>query len=89
MHLRLLALSAVVVAAAAMPVALSAQTSARSVAGVLDTLDRVRAFHETAISPDGRRVAWVEDAAGAADGTTAIGIRDLAGVPIRMPAPTG
>jgi dipeptidyl aminopeptidase/acylaminoacyl peptidase len=48
----------------------------RSIARVLDTLDRVRAFHETAISPDGRRVAWVEDESVAA-ATTAIYVRDL------------
>ena len=45
----------------------AAQDPARSIGDVLDTLDRVRAFHETAISPDGRRVAWVEDVS-AADG---------------------
>ncbi len=31
---------------------------------VLDTLDRVRAFHATSISPDGERIAWVVDPAG-------------------------
>jgi dipeptidyl aminopeptidase/acylaminoacyl peptidase len=53
-----------------------AQAPARSIAGILDTLDRVRAFHETAISPDGRRVAWVEDVS-IAEGTTAIYMRTL------------
>ena len=48
----------------------------RSITEVLDTLDRVRAFHETAISPDGRRVAWVEDVS-TADATTAIFVRDV------------
>ena len=51
---------------------------APSIAHVLDTLDRVRAFHETAISPDGRRVAWVEDVS-SRDGTTRIAVRDLDG----------
>ena len=53
-----------------------AQAPARSIATVLDTLDRVRAFHETAISPDGRRVAWVEDVS-VADETTAIYVRNI------------
>ena len=52
-----------------MPVAPFAQAPARSIAGVLDTLDRVRAFHETAISPDGQFVAWVEDVSGGGEGT--------------------
>ena len=50
------------------------QAPARAIGGVLDTLDRVRAFHETALSPDGRRVAWVEDVS-IADGTTAVYVR--------------
>ena len=49
----------------------AAQAPARSIGGLLDTLDRVRGIHETAISPDGRRVAWVEDVS-AAEATTAI-----------------
>jgi dipeptidyl aminopeptidase/acylaminoacyl peptidase len=77
MSLRLFGLSAAVFAAliSASP---AAQAPARSPGALLDTLDRVRAFHETAISPDGRRVAWVEDVAGA-ERTTAIRVRDLAG----------
>ena len=55
------ALSAAV-GAAFLSVSPSAQAPARSIGSVLDTLERVRAFHETAISPDGRRVAWVEAA---------------------------
>ncbi len=67
----------------------AAQPPARSIGGILDTLDRVRAFHETAISPDGRRVAWVEDVS-AADGTTAIYVRDLpSGEPRRVTAGDG
>src|SRR5205823_5498664 len=53
-----------------------AEAPARSIGGLLDTLDRVRAFHETAISPDGRRVAWVEDVSAAAE-TTAIYLRTI------------
>ena len=56
--------------------AAAAQPPARSITSTLDTLDRVRAFHDTAISPDGKRVAWVEDISAAA-GTTAIYVRDL------------
>ncbi len=33
----------------------------KSIGAVLDTLDRVHAFRETAISPDGSRLAWVEE----------------------------
>ena len=77
MTLRMFALSAAA-GAAFMSASPSAQAPARSIGGVLDTLDRVRAFHETAISPDGRRVAWVEDVS-AAEGTTAIRVRDLVG----------
>ena len=62
----------------------AAQAPARSIGAVLDTLDRVRAFHETAISPDGRRIAWVEDLS-AAEETTAIYVRDLpSGQPRRV-----
>jgi dipeptidyl aminopeptidase/acylaminoacyl peptidase len=54
-----------------------APAPARSIGALLDTLDRVRAFHETAISPDGRRVAWVEDVS-AGEQTTAIYLRTIA-----------
>ncbi|HEY2150928.1 MAG TPA: S9 family peptidase [Vicinamibacterales bacterium] len=46
----------------------------RSIAAVLDSLDRVRGFHATAISPDGQRVAWVVDQP---EGGTAIYWRHL------------
>jgi dipeptidyl aminopeptidase/acylaminoacyl peptidase len=46
----------------------------RSIADVLGTLDRVRGFHETAISPDGQRIAWVQDVA---SGGTSVFWRDL------------
>ena len=65
--------------AALLSASLAAQAPARSIAGVLDTLDRVRSFHQTAISPDGRRVAWVEDVSGAQE-ATAIYLRTI-GVP--------
>ena len=54
-----------------------AQTPRRTIGTVLGALDRVRGFHETAISPDGRRVAWVEDVAATAE-TTAIFVRTIA-----------
>src|ERR1700681_4036903 len=67
----------VLAAAAAATIASSAPAAQeRSIARVLDSLDRVRAFHETAIAPDGQRLAWVEDIS-AADGTTAIYVREL------------
>jgi dipeptidyl aminopeptidase/acylaminoacyl peptidase len=53
-----------------------ARAPLRSIGGLLDTLDRVRAVHETAISPDGRRVAWVEDVSAGAQ-TTAIQVRTI------------
>jgi dipeptidyl aminopeptidase/acylaminoacyl peptidase len=77
---------------AVLGVAASAMAPARaaaqdhSITAVLDTLDRVRGFHETAMSPDGRRVAWVEDVAGG----TAIYVRDVAsGQPRRVTAAGG
>ena len=75
MTLRMFGLSAAVVVALA-SAAPRAQAPARSIGGVLDTLDRVRGFHQTAISPDGKRVAWVEDVS-AAEGTTAIYLRTI------------
>ena len=67
---------ALLAAAVLMSAAPSAQAPARSIGAVLDTLDRVRGFHQTAISPDGRRVAWVEDVS-AADDHTAIYLRTV------------
>ena len=52
------------------------QGGARKIGAILDTLDKVRAFHETAISPDGKRVAWVQDSFGSAD-KTAIYVKEL------------
>ena len=74
MTLRMFGLSAVAVALAS--IAPAAQAPARSFAAVLDTLDRVRGFHETAMSPDGRRVAWAEDVSGANE-ATAIYLRTI------------
>jgi hypothetical protein len=61
----------------------------RTIAHVLETLDRVRAFHQTAISPDGRRVAWVEDVS-PADSATAVFVRDVgaSGSPKRVTSAT-
>jgi dipeptidyl aminopeptidase/acylaminoacyl peptidase len=75
-----------VVAVAITCAAPAAQAPARSIRSVLDTLDRVRAFHETAISPDGRRVAWVEDVS-IADETTAIYLRPVGTVDPGATAP--
>ena len=44
---------------------------------VLQLLDRVRTVRETAISPDGQRLAWVADVAGSDGGGTAITVREL------------
>jgi dipeptidyl aminopeptidase/acylaminoacyl peptidase len=68
--------------AAVMSASPAAQAPARSIVSLLDTLDRVRAFHDTAISPDGRRVAWVEDVS-VAEGTTAIYMRAVNDEPAR------
>jgi len=68
----------------------AAQTDRRrAIAHVLETLDRARAFHQTAISPDGHRVAWVEDVS-LADSTTAVFVRDVgtSGSPERVTAAT-
>ena len=89
MHLRLSGLCTAIAAASlsaspAVPLLSQAVASAsnpappvaRSIGGVLDTLARVRAFHETAISADGLRVVWVEDVAATAD-ASAIFLRTL------------
>jgi dipeptidyl aminopeptidase/acylaminoacyl peptidase len=87
MTFRLLGLSAAM-ATACLSAAPAAQAP-RSIAAVLDTLDRVRGFHETATSPDGKRVAWVEDIDAAGE-LTAVYVRDLpSGEPRRITAGTG
>jgi dipeptidyl aminopeptidase/acylaminoacyl peptidase len=57
----------------------------KPIAGVLDALAHVRAFHGTAISPDGQRIAWVVDRP---EGGTAILLRDLksGAEPVRVTA---
>jgi dipeptidyl aminopeptidase/acylaminoacyl peptidase len=88
MMLRTFVLSAAAAAAIAMSSPAVPAAQERSIGRVLDTLERVRAFHETAISSDGRHVAWVGDAS-LADATTAIYIRDLrSGEPKRVTAAT-
>ena len=47
-----------------------------SVDAAMDSLERVHAFSQTAISPDGRRVAWVEPQA-APGGASTIYVREL------------
>ena len=47
-----------------------------SVDAAMDSLQKVRAFSQTAISPDGRRVAWVEPQAGPG-GPSTIYVREL------------
>jgi dipeptidyl aminopeptidase/acylaminoacyl peptidase len=74
MHARLTALFAALTTMIAATAA--AQAPARKIGAILDTLDRVRGFHDTAMSPDGRYVAWVEDVSGAAD-ATAIVVRKI------------
>jgi dipeptidyl aminopeptidase/acylaminoacyl peptidase len=71
MSLRILALASAL---------LFTQAPPRSIGTLLDTLDRVRGFRETAISPDGRRVAWVQDVS-TADDTTAIHVRTIGAPP--------
>ncbi|HEY1913452.1 MAG TPA: S9 family peptidase [Vicinamibacterales bacterium] len=63
---------ALLIACASVPASALAQD--RSIAAVLDLLDRVRGFHATAISPDGQSVAWVVDQP---EGGTAIYWRHL------------
>src|SRR5262249_26286524 len=67
---------AVAVAVSGRPAAAPVQRP--SVDAVLDTLAKVHTFRETAIAPDGRRLAWVEDlpSAGGSD-ASAIYVRDL------------
>jgi dipeptidyl aminopeptidase/acylaminoacyl peptidase len=52
----------------------------RSIDAVLDRLDEVHTFRETAVSPDGSRIAWVENLTPAGDeGPSRIFVRDLPG----------
>jgi dipeptidyl aminopeptidase/acylaminoacyl peptidase len=80
MKLRLLAACCAVVtlASSAFPVMAQPREGQRSISAVLDALDRVRPLHESSISPDGRRVAWVEDAS-PDGGLSVIHVRALQG----------
>jgi dipeptidyl aminopeptidase/acylaminoacyl peptidase len=66
---------------AAWLIALSATTAGQArppIESVIDTIAKVHAFAETAVSPDGRRVAWVEDLTPSGDGgPTAIWVKEL------------
>jgi dipeptidyl aminopeptidase/acylaminoacyl peptidase len=60
--------------------ALSAQTQKSSIDEMLNLLSAVRTFDGAAISPDGKRVAWVEtvpDKHGGSDSLTAIYVKEL------------
>src|SRR5258705_5183257 len=83
----LLAILLLTSAAARQP---AAQTAPHlSIDAVLDRLDAVRPIRETAISPDGTRVAWVADVPAATGGGSAIYVRTLpAGTPRRLSAST-
>ena len=60
--------------------ALPASRPAPSVDAVLDQLDRVHGFRETALSADGRRLAWVETLSPSGEeGPSRIWVRDLPG----------
>jgi dipeptidyl aminopeptidase/acylaminoacyl peptidase len=62
----------------------AAQTSPEPLAGVLKELAAVHGFEEAAISPDGTRLAWVEQAGG-----SVLYVRDwrARGKPVRVAAP--
>jgi dipeptidyl aminopeptidase/acylaminoacyl peptidase len=60
-----------------LPMSAAAQTRP-SIDSVIGAIEKVHAFAETAVSPDGRRVAWVEDLTPSGDGgPTAIWVKDL------------
>jgi dipeptidyl aminopeptidase/acylaminoacyl peptidase len=59
------------------PVAQSAAPVRPSIDKVLDALDAIRAFHDTAVSPDGRHVAWSVDMPAASGGGVGLFVRDL------------
>jgi dipeptidyl aminopeptidase/acylaminoacyl peptidase len=67
------------IAAAVAAVAVSAAAQQRpSIDSVLDALDKVHTFSETAVSPDGTRIAWVEDLTPAGNGgPSLIYVREL------------
>lgn len=60
------------------PSAQSPPPAARpSIDKVLDTLDSVRMIHDTAVSPDGRHLAWSVDMPAASGGGVGLFVRDL------------
>jgi dipeptidyl aminopeptidase/acylaminoacyl peptidase len=65
-----------------------APQSRPAIDAVIESIERVHGFAETAASPDGRRVAWVEDLTPSGDeGPTAIWVKELpSGKPIRISA---
>ncbi len=71
----------------ALPGTVAAQ-SRPAVDAVIESIEKVHGFAETAVSPDGRRVAWVEDLTPSGDeGPTAIWVKELpSGKPIRISA---
>ena len=75
---------------AAVPANAGAQ-SRPAIDAVIGTVEHVHGFAETAVSPDGRRVAWVEDLTPSGDsGPTAIWVKELpSGQPIRVSAAAG
>lgn len=60
-----------------LPVSAAAQQRP-SIDSVIGQIEKIHTFAETAVSPDGRRVAWVEDLTPSGDGgPTAIWVKDL------------
>ncbi len=83
MNRRLPSLPAALLLAAA-ATALAAAPERPSVDTVLDSLARVRRFHDVTISPDGQRVAWSESRRGS-DGRENLGSISLADLPSGEP----
>jgi dipeptidyl aminopeptidase/acylaminoacyl peptidase len=76
---------------AALPTALSALALAQArpaTDAVITDIERLHSFSDTAVSPDGRRIAWVEDLTPSGDaGPTAIWVRELpSGKAVRVSA---
>jgi dipeptidyl aminopeptidase/acylaminoacyl peptidase len=70
-----------------LPIAAAAQERP-SIDSVIGSIEKIHAFAETAVSPDGRRVAWVEDLTPSGDGgPNAIWVKELpSGQPKRVTA---
>jgi dipeptidyl aminopeptidase/acylaminoacyl peptidase len=74
-------------AGAARPAAQTPAPARPSIDKVLDTLDTGRAFHNTAVSPDGKHLAWSVDMPAATGGGIGLFVRDLpSGTPRRITA---